>query len=169
MHTWNKYIRFCICGVEMIRVCTYIYIQRERLSIMFKWARKDVCKDGCWSPSFDPSYIYVDHQIELSVDTVQCNKTTRTFFPQTPGRRKGTASRKILGERNVSVASSLPHDESFLSVANLSMASAGSYTDFQVVTTAGEGEPVDWWFIIHTPLICSILWRHRMCVPSPNA
>lgn len=41
--------------------------------------------------------------------------------------------RKILGENNVA-ASSIPVDDSFLSSHNFSLASAGSYTDFQVKT-----------------------------------
>jgi len=40
-------------------------------------------------------------------------------------------SRKILGERNISVANTLPHDETFLSQPNVSLASTGSYNDFQ--------------------------------------
>ncbi len=43
----------------------------------------------------------------------------------------------------MSVASSVPHDESFLSVANSSMASAGSYTDFQVLVCGSSGSHFD--------------------------
>ena len=52
-----------------------------------------------------------------------------SFF-QTPIRRKpvGGVSRKILGEKNTSVAS----NESVFSHCNTSLASTGSYTDFQV-------------------------------------
>ena len=68
---------------------------------------------------------------------------THSSLPsQTPGRKKPTASRKILGEKNVSVASSLPPDESFLSLANSSMASAGSYTDFQVCVCSKQHDIV---------------------------
>jgi len=46
-------------------------------------------------------------------------------------------SRKILGERNISVANTLPHDETFLSQPNVSLASTGSYNDFQVSNKHG--------------------------------
>ena len=56
------------------------------------------------------------------------------FVLQTPVRpqKHMGGSRKILGERNISVANTLPHDETFLSQPNVSLASTGSYNDFQV-------------------------------------
>ena len=59
--------------------------------------------------------------------------------PMRPTQRKGGASamaRKILRERNTSTSttSSMNPEETFLSHANMSLASTGTYTDFQVIT-----------------------------------
>ena len=54
--------------------------------------------------------------------------------PQTPVRPQKAygGSRKILGERNVCVTTTLPCDETFVSQADTSLASTCSYTEFQV-------------------------------------
>lgn len=54
-----------------------------------------------------------------------------TQTPVRPQKVHG-GSRKILGERNVCVTTTLPCDETFVSHADTSLASTYSYTEFQV-------------------------------------
>lgn len=51
-----------------------------------------------------------------------------------PSQKRADDRRKILGERNVATVGggATAHDESVFSSHNFSLASAGSYTDFQV-------------------------------------
>lgn len=94
---------------------------------MWVWERFD------WSKWFRLLVFFIisNHVSNYYCYFGRCGKQTPMRPPQKRAAAQN-AARKILRERNSSTASSINPDESFLSHVNMSLASTGSYTDFQV-------------------------------------